>query len=110
MRLILVVIVLCAFLCHAKDLTVGTRVNNLLINTEKLVVKPIIFLRREKTYSYVDPKQRTIKGIIARDLSRTKAEPTITAGGVGEKHVSIHFKSERGEGINYLILIFSNNV
>ncbi|KAI8420819.1 hypothetical protein MSG28_008020 [Choristoneura fumiferana] len=109
MRLIILCILVLCVLSETKDLTVGTRVNNLLINTEKLVVNSLPFIRREKTYTYTDPKHRTIKAIIARDLSRTETEPTVTSGGVGENHVTIKFKSGRGEQINYLILIFSNN-
>ncbi|XP_013192377.1 uncharacterized protein LOC106136391 [Amyelois transitella] len=94
---------------EAKDLVLGTRVNNLLISTEKLVVKGIPLFRRDKDYVYIDSKQRLIKGIIARDLSRTDAEVTVTSGGVGATNVTLHFKSGRGDGLNYLILIFSQN-
>lgn len=52
----------------------------------------------------------SLQAIVARDLSRTDTEPTVTSGGVGENHVTIQFKSGRGEKINYLILIFSNNI
>ncbi|XP_053605831.1 uncharacterized protein LOC128672605 [Plodia interpunctella] len=102
-------IVILVQLYEAKDLVVGTRVNNLLISTEKLVFKGIPLYRRDKDYTYIDPKQRVIKGIIARDLSRTDAEVTVTSGGVGATNVTLHFKSARGEGLNYLILIFSQN-
>ncbi|OWR41429.1 REPAT32 protein [Danaus plexippus plexippus] len=110
-RVILFVLflVLCVHLLEAEDLVVGTRINNLLISTEKVLYKGIPLIRRDKDYTYTDPKKRIIKGIIARDLSRTEAEVTVTAGGVGDTHVTLHFKSERGAGINYLILIFSDN-
>lgn len=71
MRLIILcILVLCA-LCETKDLTVGTRVNNLLINTEKLVVNSLPFIRREKTYNYTDPKQRIIK--VNQNVQQRKA-------------------------------------
>nr|XP_034828411.1 uncharacterized protein LOC117985746 [Maniola hyperantus] len=102
-------LVLCAHLCEAKDLVVGSRVNNLLISTEKVVYNKIPLIRRDKDYSYFDQKERVIKGIIARDLSRTDAEVTVTDGGVGETYVRLHLRSERGKGLNYLILIFTDN-
>lgn len=49
------------------------------------------------------------QGIIARDLNRSEAEVTVTDGGLGSSHVTLHLKSPRGEGLNYLILIFTNN-
>ncbi|XP_041989292.1 uncharacterized protein LOC121740623 [Aricia agestis] len=102
-------LVLCIHLYEAKDLVIGTRVNNLLISTEKVEYNAIWLIKREKDYTYRDPKHRLIKAIIARDLSRTDAEAVVTAGGVGADHVTIHLTSERGKPINYLILIFSNN-
>ncbi|XP_038219070.1 uncharacterized protein LOC119837541 [Zerene cesonia] len=107
--IILLLLVFCVCLYDAKDLVVGTRINNLLISTEKVVYKGIPFIRRDKDYNYTDPKARVIKGIIARDLSRTDAEVTLVSGGVGDTHVTLHLRSERGEGLNYLILIFSQN-
>lgn len=50
-----------------------------------------------------------LQAIIARDLSRTDAQAEVTAGGVGATEVTIHLRSERGNGLNYLILIFSEN-
>ncbi|KAM3966889.1 uncharacterized protein ACR2FA_011771 [Aphomia sociella] len=106
---VLCLLILCVSLCEAKDFVDGTRVNNLLISTEKVLYRGIPLIKRDKDYTYVDPKQRIIKGIIARDLSRTKAEVTVKEGGVGKTTVTLHFESERGEGLNYLILIFSQN-
>ncbi|XP_023933972.2 uncharacterized protein LOC112042971 [Bicyclus anynana] len=102
-------LVLCVHLFEAKDLVLGTRLNNLLISTEKVVYNKIPLIRRDKDYTYTDPKQRIIKGIIARDLSRSDAEVTVTDGGVGEAYVKLHLRSERGVGLNYLILIFTDN-
>ncbi|CAK1544106.1 unnamed protein product [Leptosia nina] len=105
-------LVLLVFFVHclvAKDLILGTRVNNLLISTEKFVFKGIPLIKRDKDYTYNDPKQRVIKGVIARDLSRSEADVTVTHGGVGKTHITLHMKSARGEGLNYLILIFSEN-
>ncbi|CAH2085424.1 unnamed protein product [Euphydryas editha] len=107
--LLVLLLVLFVHLVSSKDLVVGTRINNLLISTEKVVYNRIPLIRRSKYYTYTDPKQRIIKGIIARDLSRSEAEVTVTDGGVDSSHVTLHLKSPRGEGLNYLILIFSNN-
>ncbi|KPJ19465.1 hypothetical protein RR48_11092 [Papilio machaon] len=96
-------------LFEAKDLVVGTRVNNLLISTEKVVYRAIPLIKRDKDYTFIDPKHRIIKGIIARDLSRSDARATVTQGGLGSTNVTIHFQSERGEGLNYLVLIFTKN-
>ncbi|XP_049871135.1 uncharacterized protein LOC126370326 [Pectinophora gossypiella] len=104
-----ILLILCVTIFEAKDLVVGTRVNNLLISTEKVVYKGIPLIRRDKDYTYTDPKQRIIKAIIARDLSRTDAEAAVTSGGVGATNVTIHLRSARGEGLNYLILIFAKN-
>ncbi|XP_059058606.1 uncharacterized protein LOC131852043 [Achroia grisella] len=106
---VLCFLILCVTLCRTKDFVDGTRVNNLLISTEKVVYRGIPLFKRDKDYTYVDPKQRIIKGIIARDLSRTQAEVTVKEGGVGTTSVTLHFQSERGEGLNYLVLIFSQN-
>ncbi|CAH2256590.1 jg12302, partial [Pararge aegeria aegeria] len=92
-----------------KDLVLGSRVNNLPISTEKVVYNKIPLIRRDKDYTYTDPKRRIIKGIIARDLSRTDAEVTVTDGGVGDTYVKLHLRSQRGVGLNYLILIFTDN-
>lgn len=112
MKCLIILISLLVVFVHlilAKDLVIGTRINNLLVSTEKVVVQSLPFIRRDKDYNYVDPKNRIIKGIIARDLSRTEAEAEVTSGGVGANNVTLHLKSERGKGLNYLILIFSNN-
>ncbi|XP_068625465.1 uncharacterized protein [Battus philenor] len=112
MRFLIYAVLLSAYilsLLEAKDLVVGTRVNNLLISTEKVVYSAIPLIRRDKDYTYIDSKRRIIKGIIARDLSRTDARATVTAGGLGATNVTIHFQSERGGGLNYLVLIFTKN-
>ncbi|CAK1579455.1 unnamed protein product [Parnassius mnemosyne] len=112
MKFLIYILVLNAFLINlfeAKDLVVGTRVNNLLISTEKVVYRALPLLRRDKDYTFVDSQRRIIKGIIARDISRSGAVATVTAGGIGANHVTIHFQSDRGEGLNYLVLIFTKN-
>lgn len=62
--LILIIFVLCVHLFEAKDFVDGTRVNNLLILTDKVVYKAIPLIRRDKDYTYQDPKQRVIKVLI----------------------------------------------
>lgn len=59
--LFLVCIFLTCLHLQAKDLVVGTRVNNLLVSTEKVVFRSLPFIQRDKDYVYVDPKQRIIK-------------------------------------------------
>ncbi|KAF9821774.1 hypothetical protein SFRURICE_001885 [Spodoptera frugiperda] len=103
-------ILLCVCLNEGKDFIAGTKANNLLISTQKLKYRSIPLIRRDKDYTYIDSKERIIKGIIARDLSRTDTEVTVTSGGVGATNVTLHFQSGRGEELNYLILIFSNNI
>ncbi|XP_075976127.1 uncharacterized protein LOC142976582 [Anticarsia gemmatalis] len=107
--LVLVCVVLCVCFNEGKDFTFGTRANNLLISTEKVKYRSLPLIRRDKDYIYKDPKERIIKGIIARDLSRTDTEVTITEGGIGASNVTLHLQSGRGEELNYLILIFSNS-
>lgn len=66
MRQVTLLLLLVALLVHlvsSKDLVVGTRVNNLLISTEKVVVRGYPLIRRDKDYTYTDPKQRSIKVI-----------------------------------------------
>ncbi|XP_047521295.1 uncharacterized protein LOC125060432 [Pieris napi] len=109
MKAIIFIVLLVCLQLQAKDLILGTRINNLLISTQKVVFGGIPLIRRDKDYVYTDSKQRIIKGVIARDLSRTDAEVTVRAGGVGETHITLHLRSARGEGLNYLILIFSQN-
>lgn len=46
---------------EAKDFVDGTKVNNLLISTGKVVVKGYPLIKRDKDYVYVDPKLRVIK-------------------------------------------------
>ncbi|GBP08065.1 hypothetical protein EVAR_2876_1 [Eumeta japonica] len=104
-----VVLCCCFLVCDGKDLVVGTRANNVLISTEKAVYNSIPFIKRDKDYFYSDPKQRIIKGIIARDLDNKEAMATVTAGGVGHSNVTLHLQSERGGRLNYLILIFAAN-
>lgn len=59
--LFLVCLFLTCLHLQAKDLVVGSRVNNLLVSTEKIVFKSIPFYRRDKDYVYVDQKNRIIK-------------------------------------------------
>lgn len=60
-----VLFLVCLFLTclhlQAKDLVVGSRVNNLLILTEKVEYRSLPLIKRDKDYVYVDPKHRIIK-------------------------------------------------
>lgn len=58
---VLLLSVLFVSLFEAKDLVVGTRVNNLLISTEKVVYRAIPLVKRDKDYTFIDPKHRIIK-------------------------------------------------
>lgn len=60
-HILLCVLLLCFSYSEAKDLVVGTRINNLLVSTEKVVFKGIPLIRRDKDYTYTDPKKRIIK-------------------------------------------------
>lgn len=59
--LLVLFLVVCIHLLEAKDLVLGSRVNNLLISTEKVVYNKIPLIRRDKDYTYTDPKNRIIK-------------------------------------------------
>ncbi|KAI5644532.1 transcription activator MBF2 domain-containing protein [Phthorimaea operculella] len=100
-------LIFCVSIYEAKDLLVGSRENKRLISTQKVVNKGTPLLITEQDYTYTDPKQRIIKAIIARDLSRTDTTAEVKSGGEGSSHVTIHFKSGRGQKINYLILLFA---
>ncbi|KAJ8719066.1 hypothetical protein PYW07_016622 [Mythimna separata] len=104
------VLLLCVCINEGKDFIIGSKANNLLISTQKVKYRSLPLIRRDKDYTYIDSKERIIKGIIARDLSRTDTEVTVTAGGIGATNVTLHLQSGRGEELNYLILIFSNNI
>ncbi|KAJ2937755.1 hypothetical protein O0L34_g17884 [Tuta absoluta] len=103
----LLVLILFVSIYEAKDLLVGSRDNKRLISTQKVVKKGTPLPIKEQNYTYTDPKQRVIKAIIARDLSRTDTIAEVKSGGEGASHVTIHFKSGRGQNINYLILLFA---
>ncbi|KAG7309653.1 hypothetical protein JYU34_004139 [Plutella xylostella] len=104
----LAVLVVCVNVFEAKDFVLGTRSNNLLISTEKIVYRRIPLIKRDKEYTYTDTKDRIIKAVIARDLARTGGEVSLVSGGLGNTSVTLHFESERGVGLNYLVLIFTN--
>ena len=62
--ILLVLLVICASLLEAKDFVFGTRVNNLLVSTDKFKYRSLPFIKRDKDYTYTDPKQRIIKVFI----------------------------------------------
>lgn len=55
------VFLLCVYVNEGKDFIVGTRANNLLISTEKVKYRGLPLIRRDKDYTYIDPKERIIK-------------------------------------------------
>lgn len=59
------VFVVLLFVClnEGKDFTIGTRANNLLISTQKVKYRSLPLIRRDKDYTYIDPKERIIKVI-----------------------------------------------
>ncbi|CAG4948666.1 unnamed protein product [Colias eurytheme] len=87
--------------CWARDLIVGTSYNTRLVWQEKAEYMAIPFKKRVKEVFYSDPGQQILKGIVVRDLDKTEASATITAGGVGTSFANIRLKSERGSGLNY---------
>lgn len=58
------VLLLCVCLNEGKDFIVGTKANNLLISTQKVKYRSLPLIRRDKDYTYIDPKERIIKVII----------------------------------------------
>lgn len=67
---------------------------------------PLIRREEEIFYEYPAGDQR-IKGIAIRDLADSKAEPSITRGGLGFGFVNIKLKGERGAGLKFMIEIFA---
>ncbi|CAF4901068.1 unnamed protein product [Pieris macdunnoughi] len=90
----------------AKDFKFGIIYNNYLISLQKVEAEGILLTKVEKDYIYIDPKDSIIEGVVAYDLWHTEAEVNVTAGGVGESHVTLHLQSEIGIGLNYAILVF----
>ncbi|VVD00379.1 unnamed protein product [Leptidea sinapis] len=66
--LFLAFFVYCIYINSAYDLVVGSRVNNLLISTEKVLYNGIPLIKRDKDYKYMDSKQRIIKSYQARSV------------------------------------------
>ena len=58
------VFLLCVCLNEGKDFIVGTKANNLLISTQKVKYRSLPLIRRDKDYTYIDPKERIIKVIV----------------------------------------------
>ncbi|XP_053612445.1 uncharacterized protein LOC128676383 [Plodia interpunctella] len=109
MKLALVLAVcLLTFVCisECKDLIIGATFNNRLIWQHKVEYNAIPLKKRVKEEFYADPGQKTIKGIIARDMDHTRATSTVTAGGVGFSYVNLRFKSERGSALNYRVEVY----
>lgn len=67
---------------------------------------PLIKREEEIYYEYPAGDQK-IKGIAIKDLTDSKAQASITRGGLGFGFVNIKLKSERGSGYKYLIEIFA---
>lgn len=67
---------------------------------------PLIKREEEVFFEYPAGDQK-IKGIAIKDLAESKAEASITRGGLGFGFVNIKLKSERGSGLKYLIEIYA---
>lgn len=68
----------------------------------------IPFIKREQEVFFEYPAgDQRIKGIAIKDLAESKADASITRGGLGFGFVNIKLKSERGSGLKYLIEIFA---
>ncbi|KAJ8708654.1 hypothetical protein PYW08_010036 [Mythimna loreyi] len=76
---------------------------------DKMVESTAIpFIKREEEVFFEYPAgDQKIKGIAIKDLTESKAEASITRGGLGFGFVNIKLKSERGSGLKYLIEIFA---
>ncbi|XP_075971199.1 uncharacterized protein LOC142973412 [Anticarsia gemmatalis] len=103
----LLVVVLCVAMYSAEDLYVGTTANNVMAFSETVKLSSIPLTTRTKNVFYnSNNATRIIKGIAAVDIDKSKARATITSGGVGSSYVNIKLKSNRGDGLNYLVQIF----
>lgn len=76
---------------------------------EKMVESAAIpLLKREEEVFFEYPAgDQKIKGIAIKDLHESKAQASITRGGLGFGFVNIKLKSERGSGLKFIIEIFA---
>ncbi|CAH0700242.1 unnamed protein product [Spodoptera exigua] len=100
------VLCLCLALYNAEDLHLGSGVNAQLGYQEIVKLGSVPLSVRTKNVFYNSNNTKTIKSISAVDIDKSKAVPTVTAGGIGSSFVNVRLKSEKGKGLNYLVQIF----
>ncbi|KAJ8732387.1 hypothetical protein PYW07_014986 [Mythimna separata] len=100
------VCVLCVALYSAYDFQLGTTANGTLGYQETVKLSSVPLTSRIKNVFYNSNNTKIIKGILATDLQKTKAEPSVTAGGVGFSFVNLRLKGEKGKALNYLVQVF----
>ncbi|CAB3250937.1 unnamed protein product [Arctia plantaginis] len=100
-----IIAVLCIAAYNAEDLIVGT--SGTLAYSDNVKISSIPLSTRSKNIFYnTQDTAKIIKGLSVVDLAKSKARATVTSGGVGSTYVNIKLKSERGEGLNYLVQVY----
>ncbi|XP_073952056.1 uncharacterized protein [Choristoneura fumiferana] len=102
-------LLLLSFVCivvTSDNLQVGTSINGSLAYSEVVKLSSVPLKIRTKNVFYTDENNRIIKGISAIDMDKSKAQATVTSGGVGFSFANVRIKSERGDGINYQVQFF----
>ncbi|KAJ8731703.1 hypothetical protein PYW08_014433 [Mythimna loreyi] len=100
------VCVLCVALYNAHDFQLGATTNATLGYQETVKLSSVPLTQRIKNVFYNSNNTKIIRGIVATDLQKTKAEPSITAGGIGFSFVNVRLKGEKGKALYYLVQVF----
>ncbi|XP_063535843.1 uncharacterized protein LOC134745650 [Cydia strobilella] len=110
MKIAALLLILCVYDCHNKDLLVGSTVNSTLTYMEVAYNNADPAKSWEDDVIYFSGKvDKTIKAIKVQDLDETNERDiaTVIAGGVGHNFVNISLKSEVGYSLDYKIEIYS---
>ncbi|XP_069357567.1 uncharacterized protein [Maniola hyperantus] len=94
-------------LAKCEHLILGDADKKQLIYHTKAEYAAVPFIKRVKEVFFSSPDQRIISAIMAYDNLHTSATATVTAGGIGYSYVNLKLKSQRGEGLEYDIGIYS---
>ncbi|XP_016843129.1 probable salivary secreted peptide [Nasonia vitripennis] len=92
------------------DLVVGNRIHGDFLLDQKQVDKSAIPLwRSEQTVTIKGDGIAKITSIEIYDLKPEghSATPSILKGGPGDSFVTVHFESERGHGIHFLVKVYA---
>lgn len=70
--------------------------------------KGTVFTVNSLDFKYTDPARRSIHCIQVVDMQKNgkNAAVTVQSGGLGQNYVNMKFKSQRGENINYLVIVW----